>query len=206
MTSTGMEPALRPGGRTADVTRRVHDAVIDLLAKGGQEACTFNNVARRAGVERSTLYRRYSNRWAMMGAAFADVYADELWFDPTGSFRGDLICHLARVAHTLGSPVGKAMVAAGAIARLDDSSKDVAGRFWEFRKRQQEPFVRAAIERGELAADVDLDELFAAADGPLYFRLLIIGQPIDQRWVERTVDQVCRAFCLGRAPQAETAS
>jgi hypothetical protein len=56
--------------------------------------------------------------------------------------------------------------------------------------------VRAAIERGELPADVNLDELFAAADGPLYFRLLIIGQPIDQHWVERTVEQVCKAFCL----------
>lgn len=188
----------RPGGRTADVTRRVHNAVLDLLADGGQEACTFNNVAKRAGIERSTLYRRYPNRWAMMGAAFAAVYADVLSFEPTGSFRGDLTCHLSRVAQTLGSTLGKAMLAAGAIARLDEGSQEVAGRFWEFRKQQQEPFVRAAIERGELPADVSLEELFAAADGPLYFRLLIIGRPIDQSWVERTVDRVCRAFSLYR--------
>lgn len=186
----------RPGGRTANVTRRVHDAVLELLAEGGHEACTFNNVAKRSGIERSTLYRRYPNRWAMMGAAFAAVYVDELSFEPTGSFRGDLTCHLSRVARTLGTTLGKAMLAAGAIARLEEGAQAVAGRFWEFRKQQQEPFVRAAIERGELPRDVSLEELFAAADGPLYFRLLIIGQPIDQNWVERTVDQVCRAFCL----------
>jgi AcrR family transcriptional regulator len=186
----------RPGGRTADVTRRVHDAVLALLVEGGEERCSFQSVARRANVERSTLYRRYPNRWAMMSEAFASAYADDLSFEPTGSFRGDLICHLSRVAHTLGSPLGMAMLAAGAVARLDPASREAAGGFWQFRKGQQQPFVQAAIDRGELPAGVSLDELFAAADGPLYFRLLIIAEPIDKAWIESVVDQVCRAFCL----------
>ena len=185
----------RPGGRTADITRRIHDAVLQLIVAGGEEQCTFQNVARRAGVERSTLYRRYANRWAMMGEAFAAAYVVDLTFEPTGSFRGDLTCHLSRVAQTLGSPLGRAMLAAGAVARLDPASIEVAGGFWESRKKQQAAFVRQAIERGELDPGVSLEELFAAADGPLYFRLLIIAKPIDREWVEATVDQVCRAFC-----------
>lgn len=206
MTSTldQLSPRQRPGGRTADVTRRVHGAVLDLIVSGGEEKCTFQNVARRANVERSTLYRRYSNRWAMISEAFAATYADDLSFEPTGSFRGDLTCHLSRVARTLSSPLGRAMLAVAAVARLDPESREVAGRFWQVRKKAQEPFVRAAIDRGELVTNVDLEELFAAADGPLYFRLLIIGRTIDQNWVERTVDQVCRAFCLGKGE--ETAS
>ena len=186
----------RPGGRTADTTRRIHDAVLATLLSGGEERCTFQTVARRAGVERSTLYRRYPSRWAMMSEAFAAAYVDDLAFEPTGSFRGDLTCHLSRVAHTLGSPLGTAMLAAGAVARLDPGSREAAGSFWAARREQQRPFVQAAIDRGELPPDVSLEELFAAADGPLYFRLLIIAQPIDRQWVERTVDQVCKAFCL----------
>lgn len=186
----------RPGGRTADITRRVHDSIIALLAAGGHDACTYQKVARRAGVERSTLYRRYPNRWAMIGEAFAAHYLDDLSFQPTGSFRGDLKCHLERVARTLSSALGTAMLAAGAVARSDPASRGAAGRFWEARKREQEPFVRAAIERGELSRDVSLDELFAAAGGPLYFRLLIIAKPIDDWWIEQTVNNVCNAFCL----------
>lgn len=186
----------RPGGRTADITRRIHDAVLGLIMAGGEERCTFQSVAKRAGIERSTLYRRYPSRWAMMSEAFAAAYHDDLAFEPTGSFRGDLTCHLSRVAHTLGSPLGMAMLAAGAVARLDPASREVAGGFWEFRKEQQRPLVQAAIDRGELPADVRLDALFAAADGPLYFRLLIIAQPVDKQWIEQTVDQVCKAFCL----------
>jgi len=68
---------------------------------GGEEKCTFQNVARRANIERSTLYRRYPTRWAMMSDAFAAAYTDDLSFELTGSFRGDMICHLSRVAHTL---------------------------------------------------------------------------------------------------------
>jgi len=194
-----MDPARpRPGGRTADVTKRVHEAVLGLLMEGGDESCSFQNVARRANVERSTLYRRYPNRWAMMSDAFAAAYVDDLSFDSTGNFRDDLICHLSRVAHTLGSPLGMAMLAAGAVARLDPASRVAAGGFWEFRKNQQRGFVQAAIDRGELPPDVSLDALFAAADGPLYFRLLIIAQPVDKAWIESVVDQVWKAFCLPR--------
>ena len=185
----------RPGGRTAQNTGRIHEAVFQLLGIGGQESVTFQNVARRAEVERSTLYRRYSSRWEMISEAFSEIYVEELSFETTGSFRGDLTCHLSRVAHTLGSPLGRAMLAAGAVARSDPSSFSIAGGFWESRKKMQEGFVREAIERGELDPDVSLEELFAAADGPLYFRLLIIAKPIDREWVERTVDNVCKAFC-----------
>src|SRR4029453_2106627 len=135
----------RPGGRTADISRRINDAAVALIVEGGADRCTFQNVARRAGVERSTLYRRYPTRWAMMSEAFAAAYVEDLAFEPTGSFRGDRTCHLSRVAHTLGSPRGRAMLRAGAVARLDPVSHEVAGGFWEFRKKQQEPFVRAAI-------------------------------------------------------------
>lgn len=203
-------PRKRLGGRTADVTRRIHKAVIALLREGGHEACTFRQVAKRAGIERSTLYRRYVNRWAMLGEAFAAHYVDDLAFKPTGSLRGDLQAHLQRVARTLGSPLGGAMLVAAAVARLDPASREAAGKFWYARRQQQRGLVEAAIARGELEPDVRLDELFAAADGPLYFRLLIIGAPIDQEWIRATVDQVCRAFAPRRAgvlsDQGETAS
>ena len=62
----------RPGGRTADVTRRIHEAVLELLVEGGIDACTFQNVASRAGVERSTLYRRNPDRWPLIIDAIID--------------------------------------------------------------------------------------------------------------------------------------
>lgn len=184
----------RPGGRTAATTHRIHDAVIALLAAGGHEQVTFQNVARRAEVERSTLYRRYPNRWAMLGEAYAAKFASQLVVRPGHSFARDLKAHLMNVAATLGSALGGAMLVAAAVARLDPTTAPTAGRFWEFRLRQQEAFVAAAIARGELPADVDRELLFAVADGPLYFRLLVVGRPIDEAFVDTVVADVCARY------------
>ena len=81
----------RPGGRSADITRRIHDVVLALIQSGGAYRCNFQTVARRAKVERSTLYRRYPSRWAMMSEAFAAALAS------TGerSFRTEYVGTLA---------------------------------------------------------------------------------------------------------------
>ena len=67
----------RPGGRTSDVTHRIHAAILELLIEGGVQECTFSAVAERAKVERSTLYRRFPDRWeAMIDAFMARAAAD----------------------------------------------------------------------------------------------------------------------------------
>lgn len=201
MASTGEHPIARsrPGGRTADVTRRIHQAVIDLLSEGGHDACTYPNIARRAGIERSTLYRRYPDRWAMLGEAYVASLSERLTVDPSGSFRDDLRQHLNNVARALSSPLGISMVAAGAIARVDPESRRAAGGYWQARLKEIEPFIAAAVERGELEPDVDREAIIGLADGPLYFRLLIVGKPIDEELIERSCDNVCALFCRREA-------
>ena len=83
----------RPGGRTADVTRRINEAILELLAEGGMGACTFQHVAARAGIERSTLYRRNPDRWPTVVTAIIDLAQRETAAFGTGSFRTDLHAH-----------------------------------------------------------------------------------------------------------------
>jgi len=199
-------PQVRRGGRTALTTQRIHEAVIQLLIEGGHDACTFQNVARRAGIERSTLYRRYPSRWAMLGEAYAAQYAGELAVEPSDSFAADLKSHLTKVADILNAPLGIAMVAAAAVARTDPEARKVAGRFWQFRLKEQEGFVAAAIRRGELPSAIDREALFAAADGPLYFRMLVVGAPIDEQLIDRVVADVLAIHGVKQGSDSETAS
>jgi AcrR family transcriptional regulator len=191
----------RPGGRTAEVSKRIHEAVIALLAEGGHDACTYPRIAERAGIERSTLYRRYPDRWAMLGEAYAAILSPQLDVVPGDCFRDDLRAHLRKVADVLWSPLGTAMIAAGAIARIDPESRQSAGRFWQARLEKMEPFVAAAIARGELDADIDREALFGRADGPLYFRRLIVGAPIDDDLIDRVVDEVCLLYAGEAQPE-----
>jgi len=52
----------------------------------------------------------------------------------------------------------------------------------------------AAIERGELPADVDCDRLFAMAAGPIYFWKFVASRPLTDRWIRGVVDQVCNSY------------
>lgn len=180
------------------MTRRINDAILGLLAEGGVPACTFSNVAERAGVERSTLYRRYPDRWEAMIDAIID-FAEHSGTVPhtLGSFAEDLRFILTRMGEILATPVGPALWAVGAALR-GGAAPEHADRFWEGRVAQVRPIVEAAIERGELAEDVDIEEMFAFAAGAVHFRMLVIGQKVDTAIVDRIVARVCELYCVNR--------
>jgi AcrR family transcriptional regulator len=193
-TSTVAEPTRRPGGRTAETTRRVNDAVFELLVDGGIGAVTFAAVAERADVERSTLYRRYGDRWAMMIDAILEFAGRETPAPSLGSFAEDLRFLLSRMAEVLATSIGPALWAVGAALRAG-SAPEHRARFWETRLQQILPMIDAAKSRGELAPDVDPEELFAFAAGSVHFRMLVIGEPVDAKTIDRIVDAVCSLYC-----------
>ena len=175
------------------MTRRINAAMIELLSEGGLEACTFQNVAARAGIERSTLYRRKVDRWPTIVDAIIDM-ADQMTatFD-TGSFRGDLAKTLTNLVGVLNSPVGPSLMeVAGALQA--GAAPGQAERFWESRRQQLAPMFDAAIRRGELRPDVDRDELFAMTI------LLGRGSAVRTEWGQ--AELVCAAAakpCRGDA-------
>ena len=196
------EPTRRPGGRTAEVTRRINDAVLALLVEGGIGACTFAAVADRADVERSTLYRRYGDRWAMMIDAILGYAADEVAPLSLQSFREDLRFVLDRMAEVLATPLGPALWAVGAALRAG-SAPEHRARFWETRLAQILPIIDQAKGRGELDPGVDPEEVFAFAMGAVHFRMLVIGERIGSKVVDQIVDDVCRLYCLGQNRQSQ---
>lgn len=187
-----LERQKRPGGRTADVTRRINAAVLELLAEGGSDACTFQNVAARAGIERSTLYRRCPDRWPTIMDAIIEFAERETATFGAGSFREDLANAMNSLARVLASPLGSALIqVAGA---LKEAAPAQIERFWKSRQVHLAPMFEAAIERGELSSDVDRDELFAMAAGPIYFRRFISGQPVSPDWTRKVANQVCDRY------------
>jgi AcrR family transcriptional regulator len=175
----------RPGGRTAEVRRRVLAATSELLVEGGFDAVSVDSVAERAGVHRATVYRR----WADVGGLLADVLAaaaTDDWRPPdTGSLRGDLraVNREVHAALTGGSPLTTALIAA---SFRSPPAADALRAFWIGRFERCAVIVTRAVRRGELAGPVDPRELLVAATSPLYFELLLLRRPTDpDRWADR---------------------
>jgi AcrR family transcriptional regulator len=185
----------RPGGRTADVTRRINEAILQLMAEGGIENCSFQNVAARAGIERSTLYRRNPDRWPTIMEAIIHLAERETATFTTGAFRTDLLGTLLNLSRVLNSPLGAPLMSVAAALQQGEAPGQ-GELFWKSRQQHLAPMFEAAIARGELPADVDRDELFAMAAGPIYFRKFIAFQPLTDDWVRKAVNQVCDRYCL----------
>jgi AcrR family transcriptional regulator len=183
----------RPGGRTADVTARVHKAITELILEGGFEACTFSAVAERAGIERSTLYRRFPDRFDAIIDTWMTRAQIDVIPDPGGSFAADLMSVLRKVVDMLESPTGPALLKIA--AELKSRTVDDPRAYFDARMSQLAPMFEAAIARGELAAEVDREVLFSFAAGPIYFRSFIAGRKIDDDFLHSIVSNVCWLYC-----------
>ena len=185
----------RPGGRTAEVTRRINEAVLDLLIEGGIDACTFQNIAARASIERSTLYRRCPDRWQVIIDAIIDFAERETVPLNTGAFRGDLTATLQMLTKTLNGPLGPALVTVAAAVQ-SGAAPGQGERFWAARLARLGPMFEGAIARGELPADADWEEIFSMAAGPFYFRRFVASKQISDEWMTKVVDEICDRYCL----------
>src|SRR3954470_21599222 len=104
------QPARRPGGRSARVRGAVHQAVTDLVAERGYGNFTVGEVAARAGVADSSVYRR----WGSLETLLTDVALTRLNaqspMPDTGSLDGDLRTYAAQVAREITGPDGPAVL------------------------------------------------------------------------------------------------
>lgn len=190
--------ARRPGGRTADVTAKIHESVTDLLIEGGAEACTYSAVADRAGVERSTLYRRYPDRWDMMLDSMMARAAADIVPDFGDSFAEDLTSVLRKLRDVLESPLGPTVMMVAAELRVHSRS-DYSRAFFDRRMSQLNPMFDAAIARGELPAEVDREAMFTFAAGAIYFRTFIAARGVDDDFIHSVVESVCWLHCTPSA-------
>jgi AcrR family transcriptional regulator len=188
----------RPGGRTANVTARVHRAITELIVEGGVEACTFSAVAERAGVERSTLYRRFPDRWDAIIETWMERARLDVMPELGASFAEDLASVLRKLIEILESRLGPALVRVAAELRARDD-KEFSRTYFDARMTQLAPMFDAAIARGELPSEVDRESLFTAAAGPIYFRMFIAARRIDEDFIRAIVSNICWLYCTPSA-------
>lgn len=196
------QPRERPGGRSARITSAVRSAVLAALLEHGVNGLQIEDIAARAGVNKSTIYRRWGTRERLLADALSESSGQQIPVPDTGRVRGDLVALALRVRDTVAAPATRTLMsalAAGNHAELDD----VGRRFWRTRLTAARPVVERGIARGELAAGTDPDELIVHIVGPIWFAVFGPGHPVDDGFVHRTVDLVLAGHAAapaGRQP------
>ncbi|MEV5545834.1 TetR/AcrR family transcriptional regulator [Streptomyces sp. NPDC052309] len=199
MTAASAGPgAVRPGGRTARVRAAVLRAAGDALAEGGLAGLDLADVARRAEVGRTTVYRRWGSPANLVADLLADMAEQSLPRTETGTLAGDLRANARLVQRTLADTrqgaLFKAVIAA---ATCDEQAAAALHRFYDTRVTEWEPCARQAVARGELPEGTDTREVIRAVSAPLYYRLLTTGDPLDEAAADRAADAAVAAAKAG---------
>ncbi|MFI5855476.1 TetR/AcrR family transcriptional regulator C-terminal ligand-binding domain-containing protein [Streptomyces parvulus] len=190
--------SVRPGGRTARVRSAVLRAAGDALAEHGLAGLDLADVARRAEVGRTTVYRRWGTPASLVADLLADMAEQSLPRTESGSLLGDLRANARLVRRTLADPrQGALFKAVLAAATGDPQTAAALHRFYEVRVAEWEPCVRQAVERGELPAATDTREVIRAVSAPLYYRLLTTGDPLDEAAADRAAEAAAAAARAG---------
>jgi AcrR family transcriptional regulator len=188
MTTQPENKAKRPGGRSSRVRSKVLESAFRLLAEKGPAGFSVGEVAARAGVNETSIYRRWGTKSGLALDACLDFAAQRLPLPDTGALRSDLILLLQRVSHLLQSPEGKAMLAMS--FALEPESMDIRKDYWRVRLSAAASLVERGVARGEIASAADGEQLIEALIAPFFFRALVSLQPLDDWPVEQMVDRM----------------
>ena len=198
-TSTTTQPRGRP--RSATSQKAILATAIEILLEQGLTSMSMDDLAKRAGVSKATIYRW----WASKELLALDALATE-WAQPTpspdldtGSLRGDL---LARIRPWLGQLNQKPYerVIAGLLAQTQTNpqfAKLYRERFVAPRRDETRKLLLRAIDRGEIGADTNLEVTLDLLYGPIYHRLLHRHAPLNDQFATQVIDAVIAAISCG---------
>lgn len=182
--TTTTAPRKRPGGRSARVRDTVYRAVGRLVSEGHRETMTVPQVAEAAGVNATSIYRRWGNIEALLEEVAVAALTSEEPLPDTGSLAGDLAEWAAIIAADIDQPHRRSYLRAMVAAR--DGIVDVCP-CWAIRETQAGEMIERGRGRGESAPQVRqvLDHVIA----PLYHHA-VFGLPIDEDYAKLLVNDV----------------
>ena len=176
MTQAG---SVRPGGRTARTRAAVFEAALEELAQRGWDQVSVETIAARAGVHKTTVYRRWGGKDRLVAEALEAAAERRIQLPDSGDVDQDLRAIARAVLAILTSRDGAATVRA-LVAGAQSSAEvgQVVHRFWATRLGQVGRVVDRAVSRGQLPPGTNPDELLRYLAAPLFHRLLVTAEPL----------------------------
>jgi AcrR family transcriptional regulator len=184
----------RPG-RPQDeaIRRRILAAAVELLGRGGAEACTFEAIATRANTSRPAIYRRWSRMDDLIAEAI-NTGRPHLVAPDTGALESDLRLVVADFLEQYGTPLAKQAVLE--ILRSAVQGGSAAGawaeRYGTPRIDEMRSVFSKAIERAELTPDADVDTIMYVMSSTLLQAILLgeVPELVRAGVMDRVVDLV----------------
>ncbi|MCQ4213789.1 TetR/AcrR family transcriptional regulator [Streptomyces longispororuber] len=179
--------------RNEEARRAVLDAALRLLAEADGAPVGVDAIAREAGVGKQTLYRWWPSKGAVLLDALTGRAEQDVPARDSGSLREDLRAVVAATfAGAQAEPVGPALRTLVRESARDPHLAELMREFTGARRSALREVLARGRERGELAADCDLDLMVDQVYGVFWYRFLLGHAPLGEE------EAVCLADSLVR--------
>ena len=175
-----------------ETVQRILSATRELLVEGGVHGLTVEGVSGRSGVAKTTIYRRYRSKDDLALAVLLQMVQDVVAVPELDDTRAELVAFVHGAVRVLGSTImGRVMQGLVSDFAADPElgrafrEQIVARRMAEVRR-----LVERGTARGDLRPGLDEEMVHDLLFGPVYYRLLLSGAPLDEGLAERVVDAV----------------
>jgi AcrR family transcriptional regulator len=185
MTTNAEEPQTRPRRRRPpagaavlreDVTEAIRAAVFEELASVGYARMSIEGIARRAGVGKTAVYRRWSSKLHLVLDVVSALAVLGLPVPDTGSLEGDLRLLYEVTSRALRHPVASQIIPdlQAEAARNPEIAEAMQKALRDGQEGVASKIIAAAEQRGEIRGGADPELALDLISGPLYWRSVII--------------------------------
>jgi AcrR family transcriptional regulator len=165
-------------------------ATIDVLRETGYDRLTIDAVVARARASKTTVYRRWPNKAALVVAAFTHAIQNIPEPPDTGSLRDDLVILLDGLMTELDRLGDVVTGLIGELRRSPDLAEAMRTGFVATRRKMMTQVFEQARRRGELTDDVYLDAIWYVGPALVFFRAVLLGEPVDHTFAHHIVDDI----------------
>lgn len=174
--------------RSEETRKSILSAAYGLLLENGFQAVTVDGIAERSGVSKATIYKWWPNKASVVLDSFFEESEEILQVPDTGSVREDLLIQAKDLAAFLTSPKGKVITELIAEGQFDQNIADeYRKRYFSPRRLISENIFERGIQRGELREDLNIELSIDLIFAPLFYRLLITGEPLDSAYIKELI-------------------
>lgn len=194
----GAATRLRGRPRSATAHAAILDAAVALVRESGYDALAMEAIAARAGVAKTTVYRRWPSKELLVAEAIERIVL-ALPAPDTGNVEQDVLALMRRTLRMYADPGTASLLPAlvPAVARSARVAEAVRTGMTAAWHAEMGAVLQRGVARGELRADADLTLATELLAGPLFYRYLWLGAPVDEAYARAVVTAVLGQIASG---------
>ena len=174
--------------RNLEAQKSILSASYDLLLENGFQAVTVDKIAEYAQVSKATIYKWWPNKAAVVMDGFLYAASERLPVPDTGSAYNDILIHATNLTMFLTSREGTIITQLLGEGQFDAGLADAyRARYFHPRRLEARSLLEKGIQRGELKKSIDIDICIDLIYGPIFYRLLVTGETLDEPYVQQLI-------------------